>query len=54
LAKISFTGKQFTLTVPKDLMEMMGWDKDTEILISKFPNQEILYIEEIKKKRKQQ
>ncbi len=52
MAKITFTGKQHILTVPKDLMEMMGWDKDTEVVISKYPGQNLLYIEELKKKKK--
>ena len=50
MAKISYTGKQYTITIPKDLMQMMGWDKDTEIIISKYPDKDILYIEKIKKK----
>ncbi len=50
MAKISYTGKQYTITIPKDLMQMMGWDKDTEVIISKYPDKNILYIEKIKKK----
>ena len=50
MAKVSYTGKQYTITIPKDLMQMMGWDKDTEIIISKYPDKDILYIEKIKKK----
>ena len=42
------------LTVPKDLIELMSWDKDTEVLISKYPSQDILYIEQIKKRRQKQ
>ncbi len=52
MAKITFTGKQFMLTIPKDLVEIMGWDKDTEVLISKYPNQDIVYIEQIRKRKK--
>ncbi len=48
MAKISFTGKQHTITIPKDLMKLMHWDDDTEIIISKYPGKEILYLEEIK------
>lgn len=47
MAKISFTGKQYTLTIPKDLMKIMGWDKDTEIFIGKYPEKNIIYIEKI-------
>ena len=50
MAKISSTGKQFTITVPKELMQIMGWDKDTEVLISKYPEKNIVYIEKLKKK----
>jgi hypothetical protein len=52
MAKISSTGKQFIITVPKDLMVLMEWDKDTDIVISKYPDKNILYIEEIKKSKK--
>ncbi|MBS3104978.1 hypothetical protein J4234_01865 [Candidatus Woesearchaeota archaeon] len=50
MAKISSTGKQFTITVPKELMKMMGWDERTEVIISKYPGKDILFIENIKKK----
>ena len=50
MAKISNTGKQFTITVPKELMKMMGWNEDTEVVISKFPEKDILFIEKIKKR----
>ena len=50
MAKISNTGKQFTITVPKELMKMMGWNEDTEVIISKYPEKEILFIEKIKKR----
>jgi len=52
MAKISSTGKQFTLTIPKDIMLMMEWNKDTEVVIAKYPGKQILYIEEIKAKAK--
>lgn len=50
MAKISFTGKQFTITIPKDLMELMGWDENTEVIISKYPEKGIVFIEKISKK----
>ena len=50
MAKISYTGKQYTITIPKDLMKIMGWSKDTEIFIGKYPEKNIIYIEEIKTK----
>jgi|TARA_Y100000310_G_C20584058_1_gene764511 bifunctional DNA-binding transcriptional regulator/antitoxin component of YhaV-PrlF toxin-antitoxin module len=52
MAKISYTGKQYTLTIPKDLMKMMGWNKDTEIFIGKYPEKNIIYIEKIKDENK--
>ena len=50
MAKISSTGKQFTVTIPKDLMRIMGWDKDTEVLIGKYPEKNMVYIEKIETK----
>ena len=52
MAKISFTGKQYTITIPKDLIELMGWDENTEVVISKFPEKNIVFIEKISKKSK--
>ena len=50
MAKISNTGKQFTITLPKELMKMMGWNENTEVVISKYPEKDILFIEKIKKR----
>jgi len=54
MVKVTSTGKQFLSTVPKDIIQQMGWKKDTEVLISKHPDKDVIYIEEIKevKKRK--
>jgi len=52
MPKIMSTGKQFLLTVPKELVELLGWSKDTEVVISKYPGKDILYIEKLTKKRK--
>ncbi len=49
MTKISFTGKQHTITIPKELVKMMGFKKGTEVIISKYPDKNILFIEEIKK-----
>jgi hypothetical protein len=46
------TGKQFLLTMPKDLIELLGWGKETEVVISKYPGKDILYIEKLPNKRK--
>jgi hypothetical protein len=50
MAKIVSTGKQFMLTIPKDLIELMGWDSDTEVIITKYPEKDLLYIEKIRRK----
>ena len=52
MSKISSTGKQYTVTLPKDLMKMMGWDESTEIIIGKYPEKDILFIEKIKNVKK--
>ena len=52
MVKILFTGKQYLITLSKDLVKRMGWKKGTEIIISKIPEKDFLYIEEIKKRRK--
>lgn len=49
MSKIVFTGKQFVITIPKDLIEIMGWGKETEVIISKYPEKGIVFIEEIKR-----
>ena len=51
MSKIMFTGKQFVVTIPKDLVELMGWDKGTEVVISKYPEKEIVFIEKLKRGR---
>lgn len=50
MARIQDTGKQFTITIPKDAMKRMGWEGGTEVYIAKDPDREILYIEEQPKK----
>lgn len=52
MVKITSTGKQFLITVPKDIIQKMGWTKDTEVLISKHPDKEVIYIEEMKTVKK--
>ncbi|NOZ81412.1 MAG: hypothetical protein GXP63_07135 [DPANN group archaeon] len=49
MTRVLSTGKQFVITIPKDLISLMGWVKGTEVLISKFPEKNLLYIEEVKK-----
>jgi hypothetical protein len=52
MVKILFTGKQYIVTLSPDLVKRMGWKKGTEVIISKVPEKEILYIEEIKKRKR--
>jgi len=52
MTKVTSTGKQFVITIPKNIVIKMGWTKKTEVLISKHPDKEIVYIEEIKKNKK--
>tara|TARA_Y100000310_G_scaffold334770_1_gene415267 strand:- start:257 stop:409 length:153 start_codon:yes stop_codon:yes gene_type:complete len=50
MSKITSNGKQFTVTIPIELVKLMGWDTKTEVVISKYPEKNLVYIEEIKKK----
>ncbi len=52
MAKIQYTGKQFVITVSPELMRIMGWTKGAEVVIGKVPEKDLLYIEGIKKKRR--
>ncbi len=47
MPKIMSTGRQFIVTLPKELISLMKWKKGTEVLISKFPEKRILFIEEV-------
>ncbi|MBN1156361.1 hypothetical protein JXA85_02000 [Candidatus Woesearchaeota archaeon] len=49
MTRILSTGKQFVLTIPKELVELMKWKKGTEVIVSKYPEKRILYIEEVRK-----
>jgi len=49
MARISSTGKQFTITLPKDLIKLLSLDPKDEIVISKFPEKNILFLEKIGK-----
>lgn len=50
MVKLLSTGKQYILTISPDLVKRMGWKKGTEVIISKIPEKDLLYIEEIKKR----
>jgi bifunctional DNA-binding transcriptional regulator/antitoxin component of YhaV-PrlF toxin-antitoxin module len=49
MPKIQYNKKQYTLTVPKELIKQLGWGKNTEVLISKYPEKNIIFIEKIKR-----
>jgi hypothetical protein len=49
MTRILSTGKQYVLTIPKDLVELMKWKKGTEVIVSKYPGKRIIYIEEVGK-----
>lgn len=52
MVKLLFTGKQYMITISPDLVKKMGWKRGTELIISKIPEKELLYIEEIKKRKR--
>lgn len=47
MSKIQFTGKQHTVTIPKDVMDRMGWKTGTDVYIGKDPNRDSLFVEEM-------
>ena len=51
MTRLLFTGKQFMITVSPDLVKRMGWKKGTEVILSKIPEKDLLYIEEIKSRK---
>lgn len=52
MVKLLFTGKQYMITISPDLVKKMGWKRGSELIISKIPEKELLYIEEIKKRKR--
>jgi len=42
--------KQFSVNLPKDVVESIGWKKGDNIIISKMPEKNIIFIERVKKK----
>jgi carbohydrate-selective porin OprB len=47
MPKILHTGKQFVLTISPDIMKAMGWKKGTEVILSKVPGENQVYLEKI-------
>jgi hypothetical protein len=48
MVKLQFNKKQYTITLSSDLVKRMGWKPGAELFISKDPNSDMLYMEEIK------
>ena len=46
---IQFNGHQYTITIPKEDIEQLGWKKGTEVYISKDPEEDRLFIVEKRK-----
>jgi len=51
MSKVQYNNKQYTITLPKELIKMLGWGKNTEVLLSKYPEKDIIFIEKIKSKK---
>ncbi len=51
MAKIVHTGNQYIITLPKDLMGLLGW-KTEEVFVGKVYGKDIIFIEKIKTKNK--
>ena len=49
MVKISSTGKQHTITIPKDILGILDWDIKFEYVIGKVPEKKILFIGKINK-----
>ncbi|WP_321429862.1 hypothetical protein [uncultured Methanolobus sp.] len=44
MTKLTKTGNQFRLSVPKDILQLTGWDENTELILIPYikePNEEI-------------
>lgn len=49
---LQFNGRQYTITIAPSHIKRMGWKRGTNLYIAKDPNQNSLYIEEIKREAK--
>ena len=47
MKKIQYNGNQFTVTLPRELIEIVKWKKGTKIYIGKNLDSDTLYIEKI-------
>ncbi len=51
MVKIQFNGNQYTITIAPEHIRRMGWKKGTEVYVTKDPDRNNLYIEEMPKNR---
>lgn len=50
MVKIQFNNNQYTVTIGVEHIKRMGWKKGTELYITKHPDMEYLYIQEMESK----
>ena len=48
MVKIQESGGQYRITIPKELLDLLRWKKGEEIVIAKYPEKNILYLEKVK------
>ena len=46
MAKIVYTGSQYLITIPKDLMKLLRWNTE-EVFVGKVYGKDIIFIEKI-------
>jgi|APSaa5957512622_1039677.scaffolds.fasta_scaffold134753_2 hypothetical protein len=47
MPKILSTGRQYIITISPEIMKTMGWEKGTELILSKVPGEKQVYLEEV-------
>ena len=52
MPKILSTGRQYIITISPEIMKTMGWEKGTELILSKVPGEKQVYIEEVEETKK--
>lgn len=52
MPKILSTGRQYIITISPEIMKTMGWEKGTELILSKVPGQKQVYLEEVLETKK--
>jgi len=41
---LQHNGKQFTITIPEDVIKQMGWKKGTDLYVGKDIGKDVVYI----------